>query len=218
MVRKIYLLALMIFAFCFASYSQIGELKTNLAVGFNGGALYNTVDFSPTVSQEGYFGYLFGGTVRYISEKYMGMFCGLQMEANFVDKGWAEEKEKGGFKRSMSYLEIPFFAHLAYGNRAVRGLLNIGPQFSFLLNERDIAGENVSDAYNHTHFADKKFDYGIAGGLGMEVRSKAGNFLLEARYYFGLSDIYNNGKTDYYGRSAHSTISVKLTYLFDIIK
>lgn len=200
------------------SFPQIGELKNNLSVGANAGALYNTVDFNPTVDQSGYFGYFFGGTLRYISEKYMGLFCGLQFEMNFVDKGWNEEAEKGGFKRSMSYLEVPFLAHMAYGNKSVRGFLNLGPQFSFLLDERNIVTVNNSDAYNHSHWADNRFDYGIMGGLGMEVRSKAGNFLLEARYYFGLSDIYRNGKTDYYGRSAHSTISLKLSYLFDIIK
>ena len=61
-----------------------------------------------------------------------------------------------------------------------------------------------------------KFDYGIAGGAGLEVRTGIGNFILEGRYYFGLNDFYNNTKRDYFGRSAHATIIGKLTYLFDL--
>ena len=64
--------------------------------------------------------------------------------------------------------------------------------------------------------ADRKFDYGIAGGAGLEVRTGIGNFILEGRYYFGLNDFYNNTKRDYFGRSAHATIIGKLTYLFDL--
>lgn len=217
MCRK-YILAYTFWLLAVLVYGQIGELRNNLAIGINGGALYNTVDYTPRVGQDGYYGYQFGGTIRYISEKYMGLLCGVQAEANFVDKGWCEEKDRGGFRRSMSYIEVPFFANLSYGNDVVRGVLNLGPQFSFLLNERDFNKSALSEAYNHNHYADKKFDYGIAGGLGVELRSIVGNFILEGRYYFGLSDIYNNGKTDYYSRSAHNTISLKLTYLFDLIK
>ena len=47
---------------------------------------------------------------------------------------------------------------------------------------------------------------------------KAGNFLLEGRYFYALSDFFGNEKKDYFGRSANTTISIKLTYLFDITK
>ena len=64
-----------------------------------------------------------------------------------------------------------------------------------------------------------KFDYGIAGGGGVELRTKkAGSFLLEGRYYFALSDFYSTTKKDYFARAAHGTITVKLTYLFDLKK
>ena len=43
----------------------------------------------------------------------------------------------------------------------------------------------------------KKFAYGITGGAGVEFsRPKVGHFTLEARYNFGLSDIFNNSKRD----------------------
>jgi hypothetical protein len=47
---------------------------------------------------------------------------------------------------------------------------------------------------------------------------KAGSFLIEGRYYFGLADFYNSAKKDYFSRSSNATISAKITYLFDLKK
>ena len=61
-------------------------------------------------------------------------------------------------------------------------------------------------------------DYGICGGGGIDWSTKVGHFVLEGRYYYGLGDIFKNTKKDYFGRSGNSSITVKLSYLFDIIK
>lgn len=213
MKKGIYIV-LFLALFSVSAFSQVGEIKKNLAIGANAGALYNNVTFVPRIAQTGYFGYLAGGSIRYICERYMGMLCGVQLEANYLNKGW---KEENGFRRKMDYVEVPFLAHLAFGKKKVRGVLNLGPQFSFLLHEKDFNNYD-SSVYSHNYKADKSLDYGIVGGLGVEFVGGRGHYLLEARYYFGLSDIYNNGKTDYYSRSAHNTISLKITYFYDILK
>jgi 4-hydroxy-3-methylbut-2-en-1-yl diphosphate synthase IspG/GcpE len=63
----------------------------------------------------------------------------------------------------------------------------------------------------------KEADYGIAGGLGIELKTKIGNFFVEGRYYYGLSDIYKNSKTDDFGRSANQDIIIKLGYSVRIL-
>ena len=45
-----------------------------------------------------------------------------------------------------------------------------------------------------------------------------GNFIIEGRYFFGLSDMFGNAKADPFGRSANTTITAKVTYLIDIFK
>lgn len=112
------------------------------------------------------------------------------------------------------------------GNGA-RFIINLGPQVGFLLGEKEFYSDpSTWDTTNRPQgtdeqygkFADRKFDYGIVGGGGVEIRTGIGHFLLEARYYFGLSDFYNNSKKDYFSRSAHSYIGGRLTYLFDLKK
>ena len=76
-----------------------------------------------------------------------------------------------------------------------------------------------STVRQYTMDVERKFDYGIAGGLGMEYSvPHLGHFLLEGRYYYGLGNIYNDSKRDYFGKSNNSTIMVKLTYLTDIFR
>ncbi|MFW9623406.1 MAG: PorT family protein, partial [Bacteroides graminisolvens] len=45
-----------------------------------------------------------------------------------------------------------------------------------------------------------------------------GNFLVEGRYYYALSDFYKTTKKDDFSRAAHSILSARITYLFDLSK
>ncbi len=205
--------------------AQIGDLRNNWAIGFNGGLMLNQVSFSSEVrvKEKMQLAPSFGFTARYISEKYFAMICGIQMELNYAQRGWKEDPEDlpYSYQRKMNYLELPLLAHLAFGKeRGTQFFINAGPQLGFLLNEKEECDGNWQelDYKQHGKMAERQFDYGIAGGGGLEIRSKAGNFLLEGRYYFGLADFFNNSKKDYFERSAHSNISVRLTYLFDITR
>ena len=122
-----------------AQSMKITDYRNNLAIGFNAGATFNNVVFSPSIKQGTHQGLVGGFTARYISEKYFAMICGLQIEANFSQRGWKEKIEDGTgntYQRTLNYVEIPFLAHLAFGadDRGVRFFINAGPQFSFFLN------------------------------------------------------------------------------------
>lgn len=208
--------------------AQLGDLRNNFAVGFNGGVNLNNVSFSPTVKQNSLMGITGGITARYISEKYFSMICGAQLEVNFSQRGWDEFYEDYPdlkYTRTMNYVEIPFLAHIAFGKepRGVQFFIHAGPQIGFFLSDSDSFSDNwdsVTGGVTEQHRLQvkNKFDYGIAGGAGFELRTKAGNFIVEGRYYYALSDFFGNTKKDYFGRSAHMGPSIKVGYLFDITK
>lgn len=220
------------------AFAQIGEPRNNFAVGFNGGINLNSASFTPTIKQNSLMGITGGLTARYISEKYFAMICGAQVELNFSQRGWEEAFEKPGengepvddpsrsYIRKMNYIDIPFLAHLAFGrDRGLQFFIHAGPQIGFLISESETFKGIDMDELSNTQKAvydvkiQNKFDYGIAGGGGVELRTKrAGNFLIEGRYYFALSDFYSTTKKDYFARAAHGTITVKITYLFDLKK
>lgn len=208
--------------------AQVGEQRHNFALGINGGINLNSVSFSPTVRQKNVMGLNGGITARYISERYFKMICGAQLEVNFSQHGWSEyyqDYPQLQYTRKMNYVEIPFLAHLAFGKeqRGLQFFVHAGPQIGFFLSDsRTQSGdwENYSGITVEQHDMDveNKFDYGITAGLGVELKTGAGNFLLEGRYYYALSDFYHSTKKDYFSRSAHGAIVAKLTYLFDLVK
>lgn len=213
------------------SHAQVGDQRHNLAIGVNGGINMNSVSFTPSVKQKNLMGINGGFTVRYISEKYFNMICGAQIEVNFSQHGWDEYYEDYpdlSYTRTMNYVEIPFLAHLAFGKeRGMQFFIHAGPQVGFMISDSEkIAGDweaaiksnSTITTEQHGKAIDKKFDYGITGGAGVELRTKAGNFIVEGRYYYALSDFYNSTKKDYFARSAHGVITAKITYLFDLKK
>ena len=212
--------------------AQLGEERSNLAVGVNLGMNMTKVDFSPRIKQKSHNGMALGVTARYMCEKYFNMMCGIQAEINYTQRGWKEDIDDGSdntYSRTMNYIEVPLLAHLAFGKDALdkgtKFFINMGPQVAFFLNEKEKMSDNwdpsnrpngVNQQYGK--LVENKFDYGLLGGLGVELSTKAGHFLLEGRYYYGLADFWGSSKKDEFGRSGHSYLGVRLTYLFDITK
>ena len=225
-LRTIIIFALLMCACILPLHAQVGEQRHNFAVGVNGGINLNSVSFSPSVKQKNLMGINGGVTARYISEKYFSMICGAQIELNFSQHGWDEYYEDYptlSYTRTMNYVEIPFLAHLAFGkdalNRGVKVFFNAGPQIGFFLGDNEKINWTTSTTRpEHGKEVENKFDYGITAGAGLEVSTGIGHFLLEGRYYMGLSDFYKNSKRDFFERSAHSFIGIRLSYLIDITK
>lgn len=212
--------------------AQLGEERYNLAVGVNLGMNMTKADFNPRIKQKSHNGMAFGVTARYMSEKYFNMMCGIQAEINYTQRGWKEDIEDTSgntYSRTMNYVEVPLLAHLAFGKDAldegVKFFINMGPQIAFFLSEKEKMSDdwdpsNRPNGVNQQYgkMVENNFDYGILGGLGMELSTKVGHFLLEGRYYYGLADFWGSSKKDDFDRSGHSYMGVKLTYLFDLTK
>lgn len=228
-----------------AMTAQIGEHRNDLAIGFNGGLNMSSVSFTPKVSQAKLNGITGGLSVRYVCEKYFSTVCSLYGEINYSQMGWKEDivdvndmpviNTTTGlpeeYSRTVNYIQVPLMAHLAWG-REQKGFaffVNLGPQFGIYMSEStktnfDFSDRNAADRVNpvcaqDTMAVENKFDYGIAAGAGIEFsHPKVGHFLVEGRYYYGLGNIYGDSKRDYFGSSNFGTITVKLAYLFDIVR
>lgn len=225
--------------------AQIGEHRNTLAVGGSAGYNLTNIRFTPKVVQGMKGGLTAGVTLRYTTEKYFSTIASLQMEVNYSQLGWKEDIKDiddapvinaatgtaEEYSRTINYIQIPFMAHLAWG-RETKGFnffVNAGPQLGIYLSEStdmnfDWASRNMSDRANtivaqDTMSVENKFDYGITAGLGMEwSHPRLGHFTLEARYYYGLGNIYGDSKLDYFGSSNFGTITIKMGYLFDVMR
>lgn len=226
-----------------AASAQIGEHRNSVSIGVNGGYNLSSVSFTPTVTQKTLPGITGGIVVRYTCEKYFSTICSIQGELNFSQIGWRQDirdmkdnpviNPASGvaeeYDRAINYIQIPLFAHLAWGRekQGFNFFINLGPQFGIYTSEKttatyDLNNPNLPNRANptvaqETMPVENKFDYGIAAGGGIECHIKhIGRFLAEARYYYGLGNIYGDSKRDYFGGSNHSVITIKAAYLIDL--
>lgn len=237
-IKKLFCLAITVLFFSqIRLFAQIGEHRSRLSIGGGGGMTFSSIDFDPTIKQSQLACPMIGVALRYTCEKYFSTLCALQVEMNFVRLGWKEDivdsqsqPLEDTYQRELSYVQIPLLARMAWG-REKRGLsffIMAGPQFSYNLGNtskqsnvwtlnQDGNPDRPNNVYQqYSMEPQRKVDYGLTGGLGLELSTAIGHFTLEGRYYFGLNDIYNNSKKDVFARSAHRSIMGKLTYFFDL--
>lgn len=233
--------------FHLAAQAQIGEYRNELSLGVNGGYVMSTVGFNPDIPQKTMGGLTAGFTARYTCEKYFKSICALVGEVNVMQAGWKESiltaddqpvvnsrtGQKEAYERQLTYVQVPVFARMGWGRerKGLQFFFQAGPQIGIFLGDKvkknfNYGDRNIDDrvgvmqeAPQDTMAIERKFDYGIAAGMGLEYsHPKLGHLLLEGRYYYGLGDIYSNSKRDFFGRSNLGSIIVKLTYLFDVVK
>ena len=192
------------------------SFKPEWAFGVNAGVTLSKVSFYPNVPQSSYLQNVGGITGRYISEKYWG----LQLELNYSQRGWKEDHTDDPtiqYTRQINYLEFPMCSYLYFDmSKRFRLFFNAGPQLGFLLSENATASglpEGTGRLPYYDMKTEKRLDWGICGGGGLELRTGIGSFLLEGRYYFGLSNFFNDSKADYFASSANQVTYIKLSYL-----
>lgn len=226
----------LLFSFLFigcvlSGYAQKTFQKERV-VGISGGVNFSKVNFTPKVSQDMLMGFNTGVIVRWRTESNLG----LQVELNFKQQGWKEKienvietTETGGetvvadysglyYRRKMNYIEVPFLSHIYFGGEKVQFCINLGPQFGFLISDKEEENLDGTKPLNHTNIQhgkeiDKKLEWGLCGGPGIELRTGIGSFLLEGRFYYALGDFYNTRKSDDFSKASSQIISAKLTYL-----
>ncbi|MCH5214796.1 MAG: PorT family protein [Muribaculaceae bacterium] len=201
--------------------------SANICVGAKGGIDLSRVFFTPSVKQGWPVNPTFGVAIRYIEENHFGLIG----EINYVRRGWKENFEglRFRYQKNLDYIEVPVLAHIYFGRRG-RFFVNAGPQIGFRIGESTSANFDYWDTSNIPDFPNvnrrnsqmtekvtQKIDYGISAGLGAEFNINPKNIIsLEARYYFGLGNIFSAKRTDTFRASNTMYISILAGYWFRI--
>jgi len=158
-----------IFLICNLSLSparaQVGDHRSELAVGVNAGYVMSNVGFVPKIPQSMHTGLTGGLSFRYTSEKYFNSICAIVAELNYAQIGWKESiltpedepviNEATGlaeeYQRTMNYVQVPVFARLGWGRErsGFQFFFQVGPQIGYFLNEHadanfDLDNPNLS--------------------------------------------------------------------------
>lgn len=213
---KKYVLLLLLMLCAKGIWAQYTYIEPEISLGINQGvALWTTVGFSPSVHQNFDVRYNGGITFRYIGQKYFGVIA----ELNYTQRGWSSTSPITGerYDHRLDYLEIPFLAHIYFGKEKFRFFVNLGPKIRYMVNDSATPAFSVNPGIEQTKPIENRFDYSICGGLGIEIRTKkAGYFIVEGRYDYGLGNIYKNNKGEDFSLSNNQAITISIAYLFNV--
>lgn len=201
--------------------------SSNVSLGVKGGVETSRIFFNPAVQQGLPFGATAGLMFRYIEESHFGLVA----ECNFAQRGWKNTFEETDYKyrRTVNYIEVPVLAHIYFGRRG-RFFANVGPQVGFMIGEStsknfdpdkiqslpDFPFKNSENAELTTP-AQNKVDFGISAGLGGEFSINRRNAVaIEARFYYGIGNLFHAGRRDPFRASNSMAISVTAGYWFRI--
>lgn len=203
-MKRTILLLCTIFAITAAAYAEYPEY----AVGLRGGLNWSFVSFEPRLSQPVMpLTFHAGAQFRMVSERYFG----IKIELNYSQRGFKTRDDAGSFHRRLDYIELPFMSHITFGEKLFRYFIDLGPSISYLLNDTK---SSSAAAIQHTMPIANKFDYGIVGGMGFEFNTKYGIYTIDARYRFGLGNIFKSSAADEFKTSSNQNITISLAYLF----
>ncbi len=114
---------------------------------------------------------------------------------------------------NLSYIDVPVL--LWYEINKVR--LGVGPQVSFLTNSNLVFkgdhGDFTQDIKDNTN----KIDYGIMASVGYELGKarKGKGIFIQARYYQGFADIYNDQINTQSNQESYFSIHLSLPFITD---
>ena len=222
MRKALFTLMASLFAFVMSAQTHY---SSNVSFGARGGIDISRVFFSPSVMQGWPVNPTLGVGIRYIEENHFGLIA----ELNYVRRGWKDNFEglPFNYRRDLDYLEIPVFAHIYFGGQT-KFFVNAGPQIAFRVGESVSANfdpqniASIPDFPNSnrrnsqlTEKVTQRVDYGISAGLGCEYNINLRNSItLEARYYFGLGNIFSSKPQDNFRASNMMYIAITAGYWF----
>lgn len=199
--------------------------KSQIFVGARGGVSMGKMSFSPSVKQSWNMGSTGAVSVRYAEEKLFGIVA----EFGWVTRGWKENFEEAplSYSRSLTYLNLPVMTQIRFGSRRFKTFINLGPQFAYMIansinsdfdymNPGSVSGFPSNRQTEQLKLEVKnKFDYGICASVGFDFFVQPRHsVLIEARYYYGLGNIFPARKADYFSASRNMSLEITLGYSF----
>ncbi|MCM1319031.1 MAG: PorT family protein [Muribaculaceae bacterium] len=219
-------IALCLISFVIPVRAQSDHYEGNIFLGGHAGMTISRTFFNPSVPQGMKLGAMAGFTFRYIEENHFGLIA----ELNFEQRGWKEDFKETDFRysRTLNYLQIPILAHIYFGSPRAHFFVNAGPEIGFMVGDNTSANFDPTNINNISNFplhgrqvaqltapCEPKVDFGISGGLGVEVfTNSSSSFTLEGRFYYGLGNTIKCGRAETFSSANAMSIMVKAGYWF----
>ncbi|MEX0661464.1 MAG: porin family protein [Balneolaceae bacterium] len=180
MKRTILLFTALFFATAFTTLSAQDAVKT----GAKGGLNFATISDGNFDTRTGF---TIGGFAKFgIPDSPLS----IQPEALYSQQGG----ENNGNEVRIDYLQIPVLFKFALSqNATVEPNIFAGPYAGYrLVAEQDGAGGGLFGGSSNIEGQTEHVDYGFAFGGGLDIEVGDSIFTMDARYNFGMADVFTN--------------------------
>jgi len=168
-------------------------------IGVQYGLSWNEVNFSPRLPQTNLQANRIGLLFRYTAEQHLG----IQLELAYDQRGWAETRDgaSSNYTRTIDYIDFAAFTHISIGKGAVRPLILLGSYLSYpIAQEEFIPNDPIWQDFPLGYYNNPvpdRLQYGLAGGLGIELYFESFSFQLDGRYRSALGGVFATGEYDF---------------------
>jgi len=196
-------------------FTQNEEFDPYFSLGIKQGLNYSSLETSPGIKTSPHFGYQGGLVFRYHNEKYFA----LQLELNFMQKGWTENLDTidNSYSRSLNYIELPLITQVVLGKREnLKYYVNLGTSFAYLISEKEDLTIN-EELYRREYYekeVEKYFDYSALGELGLYIGTGIGDFQVGVRYQLTFTDLFDVKDENVLRESQNTLWNFSITYFF----
>lgn len=224
-IFRIILLGLICAFSCMHAHAQT-HYKPHVSVGARAGASLAETSFSPSVRQTWLPGECGAISVRYAEEKLFGLVA----ELGWAARGWKENFEDAPFSytRRLTYITLPVMTHISFGSRRALCFINLGPEIGYIIGEKISSNFDYMNPTAVSGFPvngrmiqqlsmklKNRFDYGITAGIGGEFYlTPRHSITAEARFYYGLANIFPSSKSDVFSASRAMAFEFTVGYFF----
>lgn len=198
---------------CFVN-AQKSDFSTKRYFGVNYGYGISGITFQPRLDQKSYSGSYTGGlTFKYMGEKYLA----FQAELNYTHRGFKMKEENPLIvPRTYNSIMLPMMGQGVITYKRASVLINLGCYASYMLNSKYQAGSTASNGeFEFLNRRDRRYEFGVLGGLGLGLKLNPFMLQIESRYYYGLTNLYNPDYTNnrpYSSRQYQLQVSAALLY------
>ena len=166
-------------------------------VGVNGGATYNHSTISKHYMTDYQWKDRWGVTLGVMGQYDVNDWLGVRAELDWTQKNYRLTRQIFSvldYKYVNNYLQLPVMASFSFGGKQLRGFCNAGVYGGYWLTsgregtDFNNSSEKVYEFSEDIKFnseRDQRFDFGFAGGIGLEYRfCQRWAAQVEMRYYY----------------------------------
>ncbi len=172
--------------------------EREVALGLRGAWGSSNITFQPSQNRQARSSYEFGLAFRLAQLKHLGMVCELlyaqtgYQTTEYTARVTGHPVPTGQpFECREAWLRLPLFMHLKFPLSFFQVEVLGGGYADYLLSEQ--IGATSTSLYQQTLYLSthNRLGVGIEGGAGLGVRTPIGNFMLEYRTWYRLTNLYD---------------------------